>query len=303
MRKRGADEHRDAGQSARNCLALFGARVRKLRESQDLTLKRLAQLSGLSDRFIIKVENGTANPSLASIISLARALQTPVTNLLPEASNNVAADSGGPVEDIVALLQNRPREQLSRVHDAVAAFLEQDRGRHIALVGMRGAGKTTVGRLVARRLNAPFYELDELIEKDTGLSLGEIFDLEGERYYRVVEEKTLERALKRPPGIIACGGGLVMNPTALLLLKLHAFIVWLQASPGVLIARARSGKDHLRLGANPQVAKQLKVILARRTPAYAQADLVIDTTQQSPETIADGIIRAFRGSKRAYRER
>jgi XRE family aerobic/anaerobic benzoate catabolism transcriptional regulator len=295
MPKRNADDERDARHGAGNYLAIFGERVRKLREKQGLTLKQLAQLSGLSGRFIIKVEKGTANPSLASIVSLARALRTPVTNLLPEDSNNASTTSSGTIRDIVALLQHRSREQLSRVQDAVEAFLQQDGSRHIALVGMRGAGKTTVGRLVAQRLNAPFYELDELIEKDTGLSLGEIFDLEGERYYRAVEEKTLDRALKGPPGIIACGGGLVLNPTALLLLKLHAFIVWLQASPELLIARVRSGKDRLRLAGNPQVAKQLKAILARRTPAYAQADLVINTTQQPPEVIADRIIRASRG--------
>ena len=108
-----------------------------------------------------------------------------------------------------------------------------------------------------------------------------------------MEEKTLEKVLKRKPGIIAAGGGLVMNPTALFMLKLNASIVWLQAAPEALLARVRSSKDQSRLGAYPQASKQLKAILDRRTPYYAQADLVIDTTRKSPEAIVDAIVHAL----------
>jgi shikimate kinase len=161
---------------------------------------------------------------------------------------------------------------------------------------MRGAGKTTVGNILARSLKVPFYELDALIVKDTGLSLREIFDLEGENYYRAVEERILERVLKKTPGVIAAGGGLVMNPTSLLRLKLHTFMVWLQASPETLIARVRAGKDQPRLSAHPDVKKQLKAILDRRTPHYAQADLIVNTTDKSVEAISKTILNAFRSS-------
>jgi shikimate kinase len=142
----------------------------------------------------------------------------------------------------------------------------------------------------------PFYELDALIVKDTGLSLREIFDLEGENYYRAVEERILERVLKKTPGVIAAGGGLVMNPTSLLRLKLHTFMVWLQASPETLIARVRAGKDQPRLSAHPDVKKQLKAILDRRTPHYAQADLIVNTSDKSVEAISKTILNAFRSS-------
>jgi XRE family aerobic/anaerobic benzoate catabolism transcriptional regulator len=286
-------DDRDPKALRRAYLANFGDRVRKLRERQGVTLKQLAQLSGLSDRYIIQVEQGAANPSLESIFRLALALQTSVTRLLPEDAESAAAEPGGPARKLLELLEGRSKAQISRIADAVAAFLEPTKGRRIALVGMRGAGKTTVGELLARRRTEPFYELDRLIENDSGLSLAEIFDLEGEEYYRALEEKTLEKVLKRKPGIIAAGGGLVMNPTAFFLLKLKASIVWLQASPEALLARVRSSKDRSRLDAYPQASKQLKAILDRRTPFYAQADLIVDTTRKSPEAVVDAIVRAF----------
>lgn len=290
-----SDDDRDAKAFSRAYLTSFGERVRTLREKQGVTLKQLAQLSGLSDRYIIEVEKGKANPSLESVLSLARALQTFLTDLLPKDSEDNTAASAAPTREILKLLERCPSEQVSQVLGAISAFLEHARGRHIALIGMRGAGKTTIGQIVARRMTMPFYELDDLIENDTGLSLGEIFDLEGEQYYRAVEEKTLERVLKRNPGVIAAGGGLVTNPTALFLLKLHGLVVWLQASPEALIARVRSSKDQSRLSAHPQVSKQLKAILDRRTPYYAQADLVLDTTRKSPESIANAIVHGFQG--------
>ena len=286
-------DDRDPKAFSRAYLANFGERVRMLRERHGITLKQLAQIAGLSDRYIIQVEQGAANPSLETVRRLALALQTSVTGLLPADAKTTAAEPTGPARKILELLEGRSNEQISRIADAVSAFLEPTKGRHIALVGMRGAGKTTVGQLFARRRTVPFYELDQIIENDIGLSVAEIFDLEGEEYYRAVEEKTLEKVLKRRPGIIAAGGGLVMNPTAFFLLKLNAFTVWLQASPEALLTRVRSSKDQSRLGAAPQASKQLKAILDRRTPYYAQADLVIDTTRKSPEAAVDVIVHAI----------
>jgi XRE family transcriptional regulator, aerobic/anaerobic benzoate catabolism transcriptional regulator len=275
-------------------LAKLGEAVRKLRRRRGITLKRLAQLSGLSDRFLIEVEKGKANPSLASLVNLADALQTSLVDLLASDNQTKTQDSSTSVNQVLALLKNRPDEQISRILTCLTSYLDGSAGPHISLIGMRGAGKTTVGNILARRLKVPFYELDELIVKDTGLSLREIFDLEGENYYRAVEERILERVLKKTPGVIAAGGGLVMNPNSLLRLKLHTFVVWLQAAPETLIDRVQTGKDRRRLSAHPDVRKQLKAILDRRTPHYAQADLVVNTTDKSAEAISKTILTAFR---------
>jgi XRE family aerobic/anaerobic benzoate catabolism transcriptional regulator len=256
----------------------------------------MAQLSGLSDRFLIEVEKGKANPSLTSLVSLADALQTSLTELLPGDNQTKTQDSSTSVKQVLALLRNRPDEQISRILSCLSSYLDGSKGPHISLVGMRGAGKTTVGNILARTLKVPFYELDSLIVKDTGLSLREIFDLEGENYYRAVEERILERVLKKTSGVIAVGGGLVMNPNSLLRLKLHTFVVWLQAAPETLIDRVQTGKDKRRLSAHPDVRKQLKAILNRRTPQYAQADLVVNTTDKSPEAISKTIINTFKSS-------
>ena len=295
MAKRSAGETNTAGPS-RLYLAKLGQEVRKLRQRRGITLKRLAQLSGLSDRFLIEVEKGKANPSLTSVINLADALQTSLTDLLPGDNQTKTQESDTSVKQVLALLKNRPDEQISRIVSCLSSYFDGSKGPHISLIGMRGAGKTTVGNILARSLKVPFYELDALIVKDTGLSLREIFDLEGENYYRAVEERILERVLKKTPGVIAAGGGLVMNPNSLLRLKLHTFVVWLQAAPETLIDRVQTGTDRRRLSAHPEVRKQLKAILDRRTPYYAQADLVVSTTDKSADAISKTIINALKSS-------
>ena len=295
MANRSAGETSSADPS-RLYLAKLGDEVRKLRHQRGITLRRMAQLSGLSDRFLVEVEKGKANPSITSLVNLADALQTSLPDLLSSGNQTNMQDSSTSVKQVLALLKNRPDEQISRILSCLSSYLDGSKGPHLSLVGMRGAGKTTVGNILARSLKVPFYELDALIVRDTGLSLREIFDLEGENYYRAVEERILERVLKKTPGVIAAGGGLVINPNSLLRLKLHTFVVWLQAAPETLIDRVQTGKDRRRLSAHPDVRKQLKAILDRRTPHYAQADLVVNTTDKSPEAVSKTILNAFRSS-------
>ncbi|NIO12072.1 MAG: helix-turn-helix domain-containing protein [Deltaproteobacteria bacterium] len=274
-------------------LSVIGESVRKLRERQGMTLRQLAALSGLSDRFIIAVEKGVANPSVTSLVQLAEGLKISLVDLLSQAAPSRDLEPQSNARKIADLLDGRPQEQIARVLSCLSMYLKEFRGLHVALVGMRGAGKTTVGRHLARVLRMPFYELDEFIEIEAGLSLNEVFRLEGESYYRTLEGQVLQRTLRNAPGIIAAGGGLVMNPTNLLRLKLHSFVVWLRASPETLIERVRATNDERALRNQRNIGKQLKTILAQRTPYYSQADFVINTTNKTVEAVGRAIVQAL----------
>src|SRR5687767_1558966 len=156
---------------------LLGARVRALRTSRGFTLKELAELAHLSARFVVQIESGTANVSVRKLAAVASALGTTPSALLAE------PDAGAPV---------------------------------IALLGLRGAGKSTIGRRLARRLRIPFVELDRRIEEAAGLGLAEIFALHGEEYYRRLEREVLAGILaEEQPKVLATGGGIVTRPEAM----------------------------------------------------------------------------------------
>src|SRR6266571_5394240 len=176
-------------------LAGLGRRVRALRARHGLTLNELAARSGLSPRFLIQVEAGSANISVRRLAALASALGTTAAALL--------AEPGGEADRPV-----------------------------IALLGLRGAGKTTIGRRLARRLRVPFVELDRRIEEMAGLSLAEIFAIHGEDYYRRLERETLEPILADGrPIVLSTGGGIVAAPQTYALLRRRALTVWLRARP------------------------------------------------------------------------
>src|SRR5215468_7815722 len=174
-------------------LSGLGRRVRETRGRRALSLRALAERASLSERFLTQVEAGRGNISVRRLDQLARALGTSASALLAD------GDAASPAPTI-------------------------------ALLGLRGAGKTTIGRRLARRLRVPFVELDGRIEEASGLPLAEIFRLHGEAYYRRLEQETLERLLADDgPRVLAAGGGLVASPEAYALLRRRAVTVWLRA--------------------------------------------------------------------------
>jgi XRE family aerobic/anaerobic benzoate catabolism transcriptional regulator len=234
-------------------LAGLGRRVRELRSGQGLTLHELAKRSDLSSRFLVQVESGDGNISVRKLAGLARALGTTPAALLSE------APAGGP--------------------------------RTVALLGLRGAGKTTIGRKLAKRLRLPFVELDQRIEQASGLTLPEIFAIHGEAYYRRLERETLERVLDEGPLVVATGGGLPTSPEAWSLLKRRARTVWLRAKPEDHWNRVVQQGDKRPMADNPQAMAELRRLLAAREPLYAQADHTVDTTDGvEPTTHAVGAL-------------
>jgi XRE family aerobic/anaerobic benzoate catabolism transcriptional regulator len=231
-------------------LAALGRRVRALRAERGTSRAALAEEAGLSPRFLAEVEAGRGNISVRRLADLARALGTTAAALLD-------GKAGAPPPARVALL------------------------------GLRGAGKSTVGRLLAKRLGVPFHELDALVERASGLPLAGMFAVHGEAYFRRVERETLERLLRGDePFVLAVGGGLVTEPETYAALRRGCRTVWLRAKPEEHMARVAAQGDLRPMSRRADAMTELRGLLAARTPLYAQADLTIDTSRVRPEQAA-----------------
>lgn len=236
-------------------LASVGAAVRRLREERALTRRELAQRSGVSERFLAELEGGAGNISVARLQDVSRALGTSAGELLFSAQH------------------------------------ERTERRAIALVGLRGAGKSTIGRALANRLRVPFVELDALVEKDAGLSLAAIFQLHGEAYYRRLAREVLTRFLaENDAAVIATGGGIVTDPGSFKLLQRRCRTVWLQATARDHWQRVLEQGDVRPSAASPHAQEELAALLKAREPLYAQAEIAVDTSRlginQAVEEIA-----------------
>jgi len=248
-------------------LAGLGRRARELRGARGLTLKQLAQGAGLSSRFLVQLESGRANISVRSLAGLARALGTTPAALL--------SGPGGEADLPV-----------------------------IALLGVRGAGKTTIGRRLARRLKVPFVELDHRVEEAAGLSLAEIFALHGEEYYRRLEREALEVVLAEGrPLVLATGGGLAASPAAYALLRRRALTVWLRAHPEDHWNRVVQQGDRRPMANNPQAMAELRRLLAVRQPLYAEAHHVVDTSGRDLDQVVDATFELVVGTVETQRRR
>lgn len=223
-------------------LIALGARLRSRRVSLGLTQAVVAEVTGISVRYLVQAEQGEANLSVARLHELCLALDLSLEELFRGL---------GP------------------------AGVDHQK---IALVGLRGAGKTTVGARLAAQLGAPFVELDREVEAAAGMSLAEIFELRGEAEYRALEFAALEAALARPgPAVLATGGSLVKAPDTWARLRAHALTVWLRATPASHLHRVQAQGDLRPMYGRPDALRELEAILAERAPLYAQADLVLDT--------------------------
>ena len=268
----------DTALEAAECalLAGIGRRVRTARAGRGMTRKLLAAHSHVSERYLAQLEGGQANPSVSVLAKIADALGLTLTALLHEES---AQDIE--LALLVQRLKHQPALQLRALRQRLAAELDQAsvaRQGRIALLGLRGAGKSTLGKRLAVALDVPFLELDQEVERDAGTSLSEIFLLYGQAGYRRYERDCLKRLLETHERcVIATGGSLVTESATFDLLLSACTCVWLKAAPEEHMARVVAQGDTRPMAGNTAAMEDLKRILLARAPLYAQADLVIDT--------------------------
>jgi len=238
-------------------LATVGARVRAARERLGQSRRELSEASGVSERFLAQLESGQGNISLVRFAEVATALGTTPAELL------------------------------------AGAGAARKRDVPVVLLGVRGAGKSTVGAKLARRLGTRFVELDQRIEQAAGLRLGEIFELHGEAYYRRVEREVLTQLLGEGESLVlAAGGSIVNDPESFSLLRDRAHTIWLRARAEDHWNRVIQQGDRRPMAENPHAFAELRALLAAREPLYASAHHVVDTSGRSLDDVVAAVAAA-----------
>ncbi|HEV8261271.1 MAG TPA: helix-turn-helix transcriptional regulator [Burkholderiales bacterium] len=263
-------------------LQKLGERVREARARRGMTRRTLARDSGVSERYLAQLETGQGNVSVLLLRQIGAALGIALSDLLRD-------DDNQPVELtlIQQFLQRLPKQRLARIRAQLLRDFGSppaDRGKRIALIGLRGAGKSTLGPALARKLDVPFVELDQEIERDAGISLSEIFLLYGQQGYRRYERRCLDRVIESHERcVIATGGSIVSEPATYDLLLSTCFTVWLKAAPEEHMARVVAQGDTRPMAGNAQAMEDLRRILDGRGMLYGQADATVDTAGQTVE--------------------
>ncbi|MFT3776343.1 MAG: shikimate kinase [Minicystis sp.] len=254
----------------------LAGRVRARRKELALTLRELGEQSGVSERFLVLLEGGRANVSVTRLEDIARVLGT------------TAAE----------LLSDRPMEAAPIASTATNA----GRTPIVALLGLRGAGKTTIGAAAAKRLGVPFIELDERVAERAGMSLGQIFELHGMAYYRRLEREVLERLIAAgESGVVATGGGIVADHATFEVLQRAAVTVWLKAKPQDHWSRVVAQGDARPMANRSGAMNELRALLRARRALYERAAHVVDTSALGLARSVDRVVKIAReaGAKAA----
>ena len=263
-------------------LLFLGKRVRELRNRRGMTRKMMAREADVSERHLAQLEAGEGNVSIVLLRRIATAVNVSLAELF-------AAEAETRHEKVLIqrFLERLPAH---RVEDAMFRLLrefgdeEVERRKRVALIGLRGAGKSTLGLRLGRELNIPFIELDGEIEKDTGMPLGEIFSLYGQTGYRAIERRSLERVLhEQERAILSVGGGVVSEKETYDYLLSNCYTVWIKARPEEHMARVIAQGDLRAIAGGNQAMEDLRRILEAREPLYRKADMYLDTSGHSVE--------------------
>jgi XRE family aerobic/anaerobic benzoate catabolism transcriptional regulator len=274
--------HRTTAIPDEDFLLFLGKRVRRLRNLRGMTRKAVAHESDVSERHLAQLEAGEGNVSIVLLRRIADALNVSLVELF-------ASEVEQPAEKQVIrrFLERLPNH---RLEDVVFRLMrdfspgESARRKRIALIGLRGAGKSTLGSKLALELRVPFIELDGEIERQTGMPLGEIFSLYGQSGYRAIEQRTLTKVLsEHESAVLSVGGGMVSEKETFDYLLAHCYTIWIKTQPEEHMSRVLEQGDFRAMAGNDQAMEDLRRILEAREPLYRQADMELDTWCSSVE--------------------
>ncbi len=261
-------------------LSALGDRVRQARAQRGMTRKILAEDSDVSERYIAQLESGQGNISILLLRQVANALNLPLTELL-QPTSEVTRE----LELMRQLLAKLPEAKLAALRKKLMRDINQSEAKpkdRIALVGLRGAGKSTLGALLAKSLALPFIELDKEIERTAGMDQAEIFLLYGPSGYRRLENQCLEKIIEQNDrAVISIGGGVVTEADTYNVLLENCYTVWIKAAPEEHMARVIAQGDTRPMRDHKEAMHDLKKILTTRDPLYARADLTLNTSGET----------------------
>ncbi|MGH8263922.1 MAG: helix-turn-helix transcriptional regulator [Steroidobacteraceae bacterium] len=298
LRAPAGDPANSAGQESDSAfLAAVGRAVRDRRMQQGMTRSDLSKTADVSERYLAQLETGEGNASIVLLRRVAAALGARVGDLLD--SSGLAPER----QAISRLLNSLPKQRLEQALRSLTAEFGRDealRFRRIALIGLRGAGKSTLGQALASHLHRPFIELDSEIEREGGMSLSELFLLSGQAGYRRIERRCLERAIdSQRDMVLTVGGGVVSEPETYRLLLANCYTIWIKAAPEEHMARVIAQGDLRPIAGHAEAMEDLKRILASREALYGQADGRVDTAWHTVQQSLSALKRLVKSASGA----
>lgn len=271
-------------------LKLVGDRVRDARSRKNISRKTLSEISGVSQRYLAQLETGTGNISIILLRRVAEALDYKIEWLVGE-EDPYSSD----ILSMFSLFKQATADQRMKVLEILEPeHPDLQRSRRVAFIGLRGAGKSTLGRLTAEKTSLPFLELNEEIEQASGMPVNEVIALYGQEGYRRLEKQSVERIVATHDSIIlAVAGGIVSEPDTFNYLLRYYHTIWLKAEPTDHMTRVRGQGDERPMAGNPEAMEELRNILTSREALYSRAEIEINTSGSTLEKTLDDVMDAI----------
>jgi XRE family aerobic/anaerobic benzoate catabolism transcriptional regulator len=282
-----ANQNNEPNEPADAIIARLAVRVAKLRKQRGLPRRVLSEMSGVSPRYLAQLEAGAGNISVLLLQRVAQALDVRIETLLAEDT---------PLDHEVLRMAVLFRQAPLSIQQQVRSLLAPQnpsalRAGRICLIGLRGAGKSTLGRMAGDALNIPFVELNKDIEDSAHMPLAEVMAFYGEAGYRRMEAEAIERVSARHDKVIlAVAGGIVAEEQTYKNLLERFHTIWIRTSPAEHMQRVRAQGDHRPMAGNPAAMEQLKTLLATRTPLYAKAEAQVNTANKTPKSSVNDLL-------------